>query len=102
MSKSLEGQRISRWSRLLKKRELVAYYLLCGWEGGRVWNIGEAVDYLVRELRLSRKTAINIIRRFKRIGLLEPREQVSFVCIGLKTYLEEIVKSYVCLRRRRC
>ena len=102
MSKSLEGQCVSRWSRLLKKRELVAYYLLCGWEGGRVWNIGEAVDYLIRELRLSRKTAINIIRRFKRIGLLEPRDQVSFVCIGLKTYLEEVVKNYICLRKRRC
>lgn len=86
----------------MKKRELVAYYLLCGWEGGRVWNIGEAIDYLIRELCLSRKTAINIIRRFKRIGLLEPRDQVSFECVGLKTYLEEIVKSYVCLRRRKC
>ena len=102
MSKSLEEQCASRWSRLLKKRELVAYYLLCGLEGGRVWNIGEAIDYLVRELCLSRKTAINIIRRYKRIGLLEPRDHVSFECVGLKTYLEEIVKSYVCLRKRKC
>ncbi|MCD6301333.1 MAG: hypothetical protein J7L82_04605 [Staphylothermus sp.] len=102
MSKSLENSCVSRWSRLLKKRELVAYYLLCGWEGGRTWNIGEAVDYLIKELCLSRKTAINIIRRFKRLELLNQRDQVSLSCVGFKSYLEEIVKNYVCLRKRRC
>lgn len=89
-----------RWSRLLKKRELLAYYVLCS-EDSRKWNIGEAVDVLVKTLFFNRKTAYSIIRRLRRMGLLVREDHVTYECIGFQKYIEELLRNYVCRKKQR-
>lgn len=87
-----------KWSRLLKKRELLAYYTLCR-ESGRVWNIGEAVDYLVENLLVTRKAAFTITRRLKRLGLLVRESDLTYKCVGFEEYFRELLNNYVCKKR---
>ncbi len=83
----------------LKKRELVAYYLLCSNEN--TWNIGDAVDFLVSKLCLSKKTAYNIFRRLRRLGLLRRQVDLVYKCVPFKVYIERIVEDYVYTRSER-
>ncbi|WP_244372335.1 hypothetical protein [Staphylothermus marinus] len=91
----------SRWSRLLKKRELIAYYLLCVKKKNDVWNTGDIVDVLVNELLLNNKTAYNVFRRLKRIGLLVRVGEYMYKCIDFTEYFDELLKSYVCVKKLR-
>jgi hypothetical protein len=84
-----------KYTRLLKIRELSAYYVLCG-TGRREWNIGDAVDELRVKMKTSRKASLNIIRRFIRIGLLELKDDhVTVKCIGFDEYVRGVVESYL-------
>lgn len=85
-------------TRLMKKRELLSYYLLC-MEEGRVWNVGEAVDELVSKLGMSRKVAFSIIRRFRRIGLLVRAGDLDYRCYGFLRYIKDLYESYAERRR---
>ncbi len=89
-----------KWRHLLKKRELLAYYMLCR-DSGREWNIGEAVDLLTNELLVERKVAYSIIRRFRRMGLLEQINNLIYRCYGFNEYIEELLRNYICRRRQR-
>jgi len=87
-----------KWSRLLKKRELLAYYILCR-ESGRIWNVGEAVDYLVENLLVTRKVASTITRRLRRLGLLVKEADLTYKCVGFEEYFRELLNNYVCKKR---
>lgn len=89
-----------KWRRLLKKRELLAYYILCR-EKGIKWNIGEAVDHLMNNLLLRRKTVFSILKRFKRMGLLIQIDNLTYSCYGFNEYIEELLKNYVCRKKQR-
>ncbi len=95
-----DSSECGRWSRLMKKRELLAYYILCR-EDGVKWNIGEAVDTLMDKLCVSRKVAFSIIRRLKRIGVLENIDKLVYRCIGFNKYFNELYRNYVCKKKRR-
>ncbi len=83
----------------LKKRELVAYYLLCSSEN--TWNIGDAVDLLISRLCLSRKVAYNILRRLRRLGLLRKQFDLVYKCVPFHVYIKRIVEDYVYTRSKR-
>ena len=93
-------ERCGKWKRLLKKRELLAYYLLCR-EDGTKWNIGDAVNVLVNSLYLTRKTAFSVIRRLKRMNLLVGDTPMEYRCVGFLNYIEELYKNYICRKRKR-
>jgi hypothetical protein len=85
----------------LDKRDLLAYYLLCSFLDKRVWNIGEAIDVLVNRMYLSRRVAYSVFRRLRRLGLLIHRGDLVYECFDFNKYFEELLKNYVCGRRRR-
>jgi len=87
------------YRRLLKKRELLSYYLLCR-EKDRVWNIGEAVDLLVNELFLTRKTAFNIVKFLRKMGLLITVDTLVVKCLGFNEYFDELLRNYKYRKRR--
>jgi len=89
-----------RWRRLLKKRELIAYYVLCS-DGARDWNVGEAVDVLMNKLYLDKKTAFNIFRRFVKMGLLNKFNELNYRCYGFMNYIDELYRNYICRKKRR-
>jgi len=89
-----------KWSTLLKKRELLAYYILCKVDD-RLWNIGEAVDYLVANLMVERKAAFSILRRLRRLELLVRESELYYRCVGFEKYFDELLKNYVCRKMMR-
>lgn len=89
-----------KFSRLLKKKELLSYYVLC-LEEGKVWNIGEAVDVLSNRLNIGRRTCFSILRRFRRLGLLEGINEVDYRCLGFLKYVDELYRNYLCRKRKR-
>ncbi len=95
-----ENIECGRWNRLMKKRELLAYYVLCR-EDGRVWNTGSIIDKLMNDLLFNRKTAFSVLRRLKRIGVLIPIDKTSYRCIGFEKFFEELYKNYICRKKRR-
>ena len=88
--------------RLLKRRELAALWLLSR-EGPS--DIGEAIDILSREMCVTRRTAMSIIKALSRLGLVSLRvsgERVSFKAEDPLTYVRSIALSYIESRRGRC
>ncbi|MEZ0394647.1 MAG: hypothetical protein ABWK00_06365 [Desulfurococcaceae archaeon] len=92
------GQR--KWSRLLKKRELACYVILCDGSRG-TFNVGEAAERLVREVGLSWRTALNVVRRLRKMGLLVAVDEVMLECIDPLEYLRGLARSYVERRSSR-
>jgi len=90
------NQATDKISRLLKKRELLAYYVLCREE--REYNVGEAIDIIIEKLFLSRKVAWNILRRLVRLGLLTRIDNIHIKCRGFYNYFDALLQSY---RERR-
>ncbi len=88
-----------QWSRLLKKRDLIAYFLLC--REPRKWNIGEALEYLVENMYVSHKVAHSIVRRLIRMQLLSRVGEVDLECIGFMEYIKGLARSYIASRSRR-
>lgn len=82
-----------RW---LKKREFITYYLLFRLFKGREVNIGEIIGVL--SLFMSRKTAFNIVRRLKHLGLLKRTNKVDYEVIDLQEYLDRIATVYLIQR----
>lgn len=83
----------------MKKRELLAFYLLCSKKEVRVWNIGDAIDVLVDELLFTRKVAYSVFRRLKRLGLLEHVGEYKYRCIDFNMYFDELLKNYICVKK---
>lgn len=87
------NQATDKISRLLKKRELLAFYILC--KGGeREYNLGKALDIIMKELILSRKVAWNVLRRLIRLGLLRRINNVYVKCIDFSYYFDALLRSY--------
>lgn len=97
---SENSRECGKWSRLIEKRELLAYYLLCR-EDGLKWNIGDIIDKLVSELYVSRKTAFTITRRLIKMNLLHSIDKFVYKCIGFEKYIEELYRNYVCKKKNR-
>ncbi|GEM_PF-1650702 len=93
------NQATDKISRLLKKRELLAYYVLCKEE--IEYNIGEALDTIINELILSKKVAWNILRRLIRLGLLTRTDNVHVKCKEFYSYFDALLQSYRERRARR-
>ncbi len=94
------NQATDKISRLLKKRELLAFYILCK-DGEREYNIGEVLDIIMNELILSRKVAWNVLRRLIRLGLLRRINNVYVKCIDFSHYFDSLLRSYKEGRVRR-
>ncbi len=94
------NQATDKISRLLKKRELLAFYILCK-DGEREYNIGEALDIIMNELILSRKVAWNVLRELIRLGLLRRIDNVYVKCIDFSRYFDALLRSYREERARR-
>ncbi len=89
--------------RVPKKRELAALWLL--YRKGESLNLGEAIDVLRKDLCVNRKTALNIIKRLKKLGIAEVRVLENEIQIKLKdplTLVKYIAEEYLELRKRRC
>ena len=87
---------------VLKKREIAAYILLYKSD---ISEYGEAIDFLVRELCTSRKTARNIIKRLKRIGALKletGETSIKMSVVDPLEFLELISSGYIDTRREKC
>jgi len=96
----LSNTECGKWNRLLSKRDLLAYYLLCR-EDGRVWNTGDIIDKLEKELYVSRRIAFSITRRLYRMNLLQRVDYYVYKCTGFNKYIEELYKNYVCKKKSR-
>lgn len=90
-----------KWSKLFKKRELLAFYSVCYKSKKNTWNIGELIDYLMQRLYLSRKVAFSIIRRLKRSGVLVSVGKNELRCIDFIDYLDSVLENYASRRARR-
>ena len=88
--------------RVPKKREFAAYRLLL--EYNEI-NLGEAVEYLSKNLCVPRRTARNIIKRLKRIGFIEIIFEESEPKLRVKPLphvLNLLTDDYIEKRSKRC
>ena len=86
----------------LNKRELVSYYLLL--RSGTL-NIGEAVDLLSERLCMTKRTARRVIKRLKRLSLVNVEVKEDSLLVkarGLEEVLTEVSEGYIESRQRRC
>ncbi len=89
-----------RWP---KKREVAALWLLH--ERGPRLNIGVAIDVLREELCVTKRTASNIVKRLRRIGVVKiEREQDGFVVEAMDPteFIGRYASSYIASRKGRC
>lgn len=99
MSGKDDGPRFLR--RWLKKREFLAYYVLYKHCTSEPCNVGKATDRLVEELAVSRRVALNIIRRLVRLSLLVSTGSLLLRAAPLDSVLDAYLRSYRESRRRR-
>lgn len=89
-----------RWPR---KREIAALWLLH--ERGPKLNLGAAVDILRAEFCVTKRTAVNIVKRLKRIGAVRiMRGDGEFIveAVDPASFIAERASSYIASRRARC
>ena len=82
-----------RWP---KKREFITYYLLFRLFKGKKVNIGEIIGVL--SIFMSRKTAFNIVKRLRHLGLLKRTNKVDYEVTDLQEYLDRIATTYLMQR----
>ncbi len=98
-SNQASEKRISRW---VKKREFLSYYLLYKRFSTDKFNIGEAIDVLVREFCMSRKSAFNVFRRIYKMGFIERIDKLVYRCLEPSDILDAYLRSYREKRLKRC
>lgn len=89
----------------IRRRELAAAILLYRLYGGSKVNMGEALDFLRREFCVTRKTAVNIVRRLGKLGFLRVSMEgggLNVEIIDPVSVLEARARDYVKSRRERC
>lgn len=94
-NQATERKYIIRW---LRKRDFLAYYLIYKVYSSKNFNIGEAVDILIKKFCCSRKVAYNIIKRLYRMGLLIKVDKVVYKCRDLLEVLDDYLSSYTLKR----
>ncbi|MEB3759922.1 MAG: hypothetical protein GSR72_01700 [Desulfurococcales archaeon] len=85
----------------LNKRELVAYTLLCK---HKKINYGDAIDLLASELVMTKRTASNILRRLKRLGLIKVKIEDTGIIVEAEDIwriLNDMLERYKTERHRR-
>jgi len=85
-----------------RKRELAAYWILR--EYNEIVNYGTAIDLLRRNLCVTRKVAINIIKRLKKLGLIKVLVSENEVVIKVASFdrvIKQLVNTYINARRAR-
>ncbi len=92
-------KRLSRW---LKKREFLSYYLLLKNFDRRAFNVGDAIDLLIKEFCMNRKTAVNIIKRLYRCGFIVSVSSVEYRCMDVYKILDMYLNTYKERRLKRC
>jgi DNA-binding MarR family transcriptional regulator len=89
--------------RVPKKRELAALWLL--YSRGGTLNLGEAVDILRDELCMTKRTASNVIKRLKRLGVADIEVKENEIRVKVKSpfeVLKTLAEEYISRRRSRC
>ncbi len=89
--------------RVPKKREITALWLLYK-KGGEI-NLGEAIDLLRTELCVTKRTASNIIKRLRKLKLLEVKiypNEIRIKAIDPLSIFESIALEYLKYRKTRC
>ncbi|MCE4609780.1 MAG: hypothetical protein F7C36_05315 [Desulfurococcales archaeon] len=85
----------------LKKRELAAYTLL---SKHKKINYGDAIDLLTSELIMTKRTASNVLRRLKRLGLIKVKIEDTRIIIEVEDIwriLDNMLEKYKAERHRR-
>ncbi len=86
----------------LAKRELAAYILLGS--RGEI-ELGEAIDLLSRELCMTRRVSRGVIKRLRKLKLLEYNKDNSKIIVKVKPIeqaLAEFYKGYRSQRQKKC
>ncbi len=90
------------YSKWFKKRDFMVYYALFKTYGGRSFNLGEAIDLVGESFCLNRSTAISILRRLLKLGLVTRRSELEYVCTDLIVVLDGLLNHYKNIRLSRC
>ncbi len=91
--------KISRWP---KKREFLAYYLLYKEFNVDPFNINEGVEVLMKKLCMNRKTAINVVKRLKKMNYLVSIDTLTLRCRDLLEILDSYLSLYMYTRLKKC
>ena len=87
----------------LTRREMAAYYLLLS-AGPRI-NLGDAVDLLARRMCMTKRTARNVVKRLRKLGIARVISIGDELIVELRSPLElmgEDSDRYIAERRRKC
>lgn len=90
------------YSKWFKKRDFMVYYVLFKTYGGESFNLGEAIDLVRENFCFNRSTAISILRRLLRLGLITQRSELEYVCTNLVTVLDSLLNHYKNIRLSKC
>ncbi len=93
---------MASYSKWFKKRDFIVYYALFRTYGGRSFNLGEAVDFIRENFCFNRSTAINILKRLLKLGLVTQRNELEYICTDLIFVLEGFLNHYKNIRLSRC
>ena len=89
--------------RIPKKRELAALWLL--YKKGGEMILGDAIDILRAELCVTKRTASNIIKRLRKLKLLEVKvypNEIRIKAIDPLSLFENVALEYLEYRKTRC
>ncbi|MEN2999793.1 MAG: hypothetical protein ABDH61_04380 [Acidilobaceae archaeon] len=89
----------------ITKRELSASILLHRSFGEREVNVEEALSLLRREMCLTRSSALNVVKRLRKLGFLEIRKREDSIVVlpySPLRPLEAMALSHLSSRKERC
>jgi Mn-dependent DtxR family transcriptional regulator len=88
----------------VRRRELASVILLYKLHGTGKVNLGLVVDTLRNEMGVTRRTAVNIVKRLRKLGFLSISRDSEGLYVELRnpcSVLEEYAMNYVRYRRER-
>ncbi|MDM7275132.1 MAG: hypothetical protein P3X22_003280 [Thermoprotei archaeon] len=89
----------------IRRRELAAAFMLYRLYGASKVNMGEALDTLKGEFCVTRRTAVNIVRRLGKLGFLRVLIEGGSLKVEIMdpvSVLEARTMDYVKSRREKC
>ncbi|MEM2234840.1 MAG: hypothetical protein QW224_03795 [Desulfurococcaceae archaeon] len=90
------------YSRWFKKRDFMVYYVLFKTYRGESFNLGEAIDLVRENFCFNRSTAISILRRLLKLGLITQRSKLEYACTDLIAVLDGFLSHYKNIRLSKC
>lgn len=88
----------------VSKRELAAAILLHKAYGSNTVNLGLILDMLVKEMGVTRRTALNIVKRLRKLGFLSVKHTGTSIDVEVRnpcSVIENVMLEYVRARRER-